>query len=167
MLWARPAVTVTGIDVPAVVGSVNAIQASATARVSLRIPPGMDAREAQDALIAHLEARVPWNLRCTIERAAIGEPFLGSLDGPAYEAMQEAMAEAFGRSVTLTGEGASIPLCNVLADTYPDAEILLYGVEEPSCLIHAPNESVSPAEIENIALAEALFLERYAAGAAS
>lgn len=36
------------------------------------------------------------------------------------------------------------------------------GVEEPRCLIHAPNESVEPSEIENIALAEALFLERYA-----
>ena len=162
MLWARPAVTVTGIDVPAVVGSVNAIQASATARVSLRVPPGTGSRDAQDALVAHLERRVPWNLRCTIERVAIGDPFLGALDGPAYEAMQEAMADAFGKPVTLTGEGASIPLCNVLADTYPDAEILLYGVEEPSCLIHAPNESVDPGEIERIALSEALFLERYA-----
>ena len=35
-------------------------------------------------------------------------------------------------------------------------------VEEPKCLIHAPNESVDPSEIEHIALAEALFLERYA-----
>jgi cysteinylglycine-S-conjugate dipeptidase len=165
MLWARPAVTVTGIDVPAVVGSVNAIQASATARVSLRVPPGMGSRDAQDALVAHLGRRVPWNLRCTVERVAIGDPFLGALDGPAYEAMQEAMAGAFGKPVTLTGEGASIPLCNVLADTYPDAEILLYGVEEPSCLIHAPNESVDPGEIERIALSEALFLERYAASA--
>jgi hypothetical protein len=44
----------------------------------------------------------------------------------------------------------------------PDAEIFLMGVEEPKCLIHAPNESVDPSEIEHIALAEALFLERYA-----
>jgi hypothetical protein len=39
---------------------------------------------------------------------------------------------------------------------------MLLGVEEPKCLIHAPNESVDPGEIERIALAEALFLERYA-----
>ena len=41
-------------------------------------------------------------------------------------------------------------------------EITLLGVEEPKCLIHAPNESVDPSEIENTALAEALFLQRYA-----
>ena len=39
---------------------------------------------------------------------------------------------------------------------------MLYGVEEPKCLIHAPNESVAPSEIEHIALAEALFLRKYA-----
>ena len=50
----------------------------------------------------------------------------------------------------------------MFAETYPDAEIMLMGVEEPKCLIHAPNESVDPSEIEHIALAEALFLEQYA-----
>jgi hypothetical protein len=40
----------------------------------------------------------------------------------------------------------------------PEAEILMYGVEEPRCLIHAPNESVDPSEIEHMALAEALVL---------
>ena len=55
----------------------------------------------------------------------------------------------------------AIPLCNVLHQTFPDAEILLTGVEEPRCLIHAPNESVDPAEIEHMALAEALFLANY------
>ena len=72
------------------------------------------------------------------------------------------MEEAFGRPMTTEGQGGSIPLCNVLAETYPDAEIMLMGVEEPKCLIHAPNESVDPSEIEHLALAEALFLENYA-----
>jgi acetylornithine deacetylase/succinyl-diaminopimelate desuccinylase-like protein len=60
------------------------------------------------------------------------------------------------------GQGGSIPLCNVLEETYPDAEIVLIGVEEPLALIHAPNESVDPSEIERMALTEAIFLERYA-----
>jgi cysteinylglycine-S-conjugate dipeptidase len=50
----------------------------------------------------------------------------------------------------------------VFAETFPNAEIFLMGVEEPRCLIHAPNESVVPSEIENLAFAEALFLEAYA-----
>ena len=46
--------------------------------------------------------------------------------------------------MTTLGQGGSIPLCNVFAETYPDAEIILMGVEEPQALIHAPNESVDP-----------------------
>jgi acetylornithine deacetylase/succinyl-diaminopimelate desuccinylase-like protein len=166
LLWARPSATVLGIDVPHVIGSSAAIQASAAARVSLRIPYGTGGLQAQDALVAHLERRVPWGLHCTIERVAVGDPFRGSLEGPGYESMRAAMREAYGREQTTEGQGGSIPLCNVFAETYPDAEIMLMGVEEPKCLIHAPNESVDPTEIENIALSEALFLEKYARAAA-
>ena len=162
MLWSRPSATVLGIDVPPVVGSSAAVQASAAARISLRLPPGMTGKDAQDALVAHLEKRVPWKMRCTIERVAVGDPFVGSLSGPGYESLRAAMTEAFGHEETTEGQGGSIPLCNVFADTFPDAEIFLMGVEEPKCLIHAPNESVDPTEIEHLALAEALFLERYA-----
>jgi cysteinylglycine-S-conjugate dipeptidase len=162
MLWARPAVTVLGIDVPPVVGSAAAIQPSAAARVSLRVPPGAHARAAQDALVAHIEARVPWHLRCEIERVAVGDPFVGSLEGVAFDALKSSLEDAYGRELTTEGQGGSIPLCNVFADTFPDAAIFLMGVEEPRCLIHAPNESVDPSEIEHLALAEALFLERYA-----
>ncbi len=162
MLWARPAVTVLGIDIPPVVGSASAVQASAAARISLRVPPGMHGAAAQDALIAHLRKRVPWNLHCTIDRIAVGDPFVGSLHGPGFDALKEALETAYGREMTTEGQGGSIPLCNVFAETYPDAEIFLMGVEEPQCLIHAPNESVDPTEIEHLALAEALFLEKYA-----
>ena len=65
--------------------------------------------------------------------------------------MSHALEEAFGRPTTTEGQGGSIPLCNVLHDTFPDAEIMLLGVEEPRCLIHAPNESVDPKEIERMA----------------
>ncbi|HEY9350878.1 MAG TPA: hypothetical protein VIP75_09305 [Acidothermales bacterium] len=53
----------------------------------------------------------------------------------------------------------------MFTDTYPDAEIILIGVEEPQALIHAPNESVHPDEIANMALTEALFLQNDAAQA--
>ena len=161
MLWARPAVTVIGIDIPPVIGSANAIQASAAARVSLRVPPGMEAKAAQDALIEHLRRRVPWSMRCEFEPVAVGDPFVGSLEGPGFESLKAALEESYGHELATEGQGGSIPLCNVLAETYPDAEIFLMGVEEPRCLIHAPNESVDPGEIEHLALAEALFLEKY------
>ena len=160
MLWSRPAVTVLGIDCPPVVGSSPAVPAQARARVGLRVPPGMDARRAQDALVAQLEAVAPWHAQVQIERETPGQPFAARTDGPAYTAMSHALEQAYGLATT-EGQGGSIPLCNVLHETFPDAEIMLTGVEEPRCLIHAPNESVDPAEIEHMALAEALFLANY------
>jgi acetylornithine deacetylase/succinyl-diaminopimelate desuccinylase-like protein len=162
MVWARPAATILGIDCPPVVGSTSAIQPRARARINLRVPPGTDPRTAQDLLIEHLEAVAPWNARVYVEREADGAPFTGSLDGPAYDAMSEAMKAVYDRDVIQQGQGGSIPLCNVFQDTFPDAEILLIGVEEPACLIHAPNESVAPSEIQDMAMVEALFLQNYA-----
>jgi acetylornithine deacetylase/succinyl-diaminopimelate desuccinylase-like protein len=123
----------------------------------------MDPVQAQDALVEHLQAAVPWGARVAVEREASGAPFRAHTGGPAYAALAAAMQEAYGRQMSTLGQGGSIPLCNVLADSYPDAEIILMGVEEPLTLRHAPNESVDPDEIANMALAEALFLRRYAA----
>ena len=125
----------------------------------------MDPVHAQDALVAHLEAAAPWGVRVGVEREASGAPFEARTGGPAYTALGEAMNEAYGRPLSTLGQGGSIPLCNVFTDTYPDAEIILIGVEEPQALIHAPNESVHPDEIANMALTEALFLQNYAAQA--
>ncbi len=161
-VWARPALTILGIDCPPVVGSAAAISPRASARLNLRVPPGTDPQRAQDALVAHLEARTPWNARVTVEREAIGSPFRAGTDGPGYAALSEALEEAFGHPMGTAGQGGSIPLCNALAQVLPDAEIVLMGVEEPRCRIHAPNESVDPSEIEKMAVAEALFLQRLA-----
>jgi acetylornithine deacetylase/succinyl-diaminopimelate desuccinylase-like protein len=161
MIWARPTVTVLGIDCPPVVGSAAAIQPHARARLNLRVPPGTDAGHARDALVAHLRAATPWGVRVTVDEEAIGQPFEAHTGGPAYRAFASAMRDAYGREMTTLGQGGSIPLCNVFADTYPDAEIILMGVEEPLALIHAPNESVHPAEIAALSTAEALFLQRY------
>jgi acetylornithine deacetylase/succinyl-diaminopimelate desuccinylase-like protein len=76
--------------------------------------------------------------------------------------MTAAMHSAYGSPVVELGQGGSIPLCGVFATTYPEAEIILIGVEEPQSLIHAPNESVHPEEIADMALTEALFLQNYA-----
>ncbi|QYB01026.1 dipeptidase [Rhodococcus sp. USK10] len=164
-VWARPALTILGIDCPPVVGSAAAIAPRAAARLNLRVPPGMDPQRAQDALAAHLQNAAPWNARVTVEREAVGSPFRATTDGPGYAALGAAMEEAFGNDLGTAGQGGSIPLCNVFSAMIPAAEIALIGVEEPRCLIHAPNESVDPSEIENLAVAEALFLQRFATAA--
>ena len=160
MLWARPALTILGIDCPPVVGSTAAIVPRASARLNLRIPPGTAPEEAESALAEHLRAVAPWGVEVTVETEATGSPFQADTEGPAYDAMRSAMSAAYGRDPVMLGQGGSIPLCNVFADTYPGAEIILMGVEEPLALIHAPNESVHPDEIRRLATSEALFLSR-------
>ncbi|MER5797842.1 dipeptidase [Streptomyces mirabilis] len=163
-IWARPAVTVLGIDCPPVVGATPSVQAGARALVSLRVPPGVDAVEATKLLQAHLEARTPWGARVRTEQIGQGQPFRADTSSPAYTAMAEAMAVAYpGEEMQSAGQGGSIPLCNTLASLYPHAEILLIGLSEPQAQIHAVNESVSPDELERLSVTEALFLQKYAA----
>ena len=164
-LWARPAVTVLGIDCPPVVGSAAAVPATARARVSLRVPPGTDPDTALQALAAHLRGAAPWGAQVQIEPESTGSPFSATTSGPAYTALDRAAREVYGKPLAYVGQGGSIPLCNVLARTYPEAEIVLMGVEEPLCAIHAPNESVDPAEIQHMAHVEAAFLLAYAEAA--
>ncbi|MFJ6666655.1 dipeptidase [Streptomyces sp. NPDC091383] len=162
-LWARPAVTVLGIDCPPVVGATPSVHAGARALVSLRVPPGVDATEATKLLQAHLETHVPWGARVTVDQVGQGQPFRADVSSPAYQAMADAMAVAYpGETMQYAGQGGSIPLCNTLAGLYPDAEILLIGLSEPEARIHALNESVSPQELERLSVAEALFLRNYA-----
>jgi len=163
-VWARPAVTVLGIDCPPVVGATPSVQAHARALVSLRVPPGTDAAEATKLLRAHLEAHTPWQARVEVEHVGQGQPFSADTSTPAYAAMADAMAVAYpGQEMQYAGEGGSIPLCNTLASLYPGAEILLIGLSEPEAQIHAVDESVSPDELERLSVAEALFLRNYAA----
>ena len=147
MLWARPAVTVLGIDVPPVVGSAvggaGVGRARGSACASRRAWTG---RTAQDALVAHL--RGAGAVEAAAARSSgwrVGDPFVGSLVRPGVRGAEgRAGGGVRARPMTTEGQGGSIPLCNVFAETYPDAEIFLMGVEEPRCLIHAPNESVDP-----------------------
>jgi acetylornithine deacetylase/succinyl-diaminopimelate desuccinylase-like protein len=162
MLWARPALTIMGIDCPPVVGSAAAVVPRARARLNLRIPPGVAPEDAGTALVDHLHEVAPWQVRVSVDVEASGEPFRTRTAGRAHQAMETAMQRVYGRPAVDLGQGGSIPLCGVLAATYPSAEIVLVGVEEPLSSIHAANESVAPAEIADMALTEALFLQEYA-----
>ena len=158
MLWSRYSVNVLGIDCPPVVGATAAVQPEARAAISLRVPPGEDEEAALRALIAHLEAVAPWHVQVEITPGQGASPFRARSDGPAFGTMLHALSEAYGKPARTAGQGGSIPLCTLLQNAMPEAEILMYGVEEPRCLIHAPTESVDPSEIEHMAVAEALFL---------
>ena len=157
-LWARPAATILAIDAPAVGQATAAVQGEARALINLRVPPGQDAAEAQRLLIEHLRDAAPWGVDVEVEPRTLGQPFAGRTDGPGFAALAAAMEESFGVPLTTVGQGGAIPLCSRLHEAHPEAEILLFGVEEPACRIHSPGESVSPEEIERTAYGLAILL---------
>jgi acetylornithine deacetylase/succinyl-diaminopimelate desuccinylase-like protein len=102
-------------------------------------------------------------LICDAGNAAVGHPAITvSLRGVADVIVHVAALASELHSGLFAG-AAPDALAALVADTYPEAELILLGVEEPLARIHAPNESVDPAEIAAMALTEALFLQRYAA----
>ncbi len=162
-LFAGPAVTVIGLDAPAVAGAANALVPRARAAVSVRLAPDQSPAEAKAAVIAHLRAAAPWGVRLDIADVGGGEGFLARTDGPAFAAATRALEQAYGRQVAHYGEGGSIPLVAAFLEVAPQAEMILWGPEEPRARTHAPDESVDLAELERCILAEALFLEAFAA----
>ena len=60
-LWARPAITVLGIDAPSVTNSAHKLVPVARASISVRLAPGDDAQRAFEALKgAPATLHAPW-----------------------------------------------------------------------------------------------------------
>ncbi|MGV0447055.1 M20/M25/M40 family metallo-hydrolase [Corynebacterium sanguinis] len=164
MVWARPAVTMIGFTSRPVAEALNAVNAHASAQFNLRVPAGMSAAETVEKLEEHILAHTPWGAQVNVEISQVNEPFATDITGPAITLLGESLKEAYGEnSLAVVGSGGSIPLTTTLQEHFPDAEIALYGVEEPMCGIHGVDESVDPTEIERIAVAEAQFLLEYGA----
>ncbi len=158
-LWASYAINVIGLDAPTIAGASNSLIGTARARINLRVPPDKDAQQALDLLIQHLKAVTPWNARLTITDCDASDGFMTKTDGPAYTVAHQALKDAYTKDAHITGDGASIPLTNVLGKQFPEAEIIIWGAEDLAAGIHGPNESVDLAELERAILAQVLFLK--------
>ena len=161
-LWAGPAVAVIGLDAPSVNAASNTLIPAARARVSMRVAPGDDAVRARDALAAHLRAHAPWGAHVTVYPGGAFGPFTVRTGGPAYLAARDALAQAWGRPAVDVGVGGSIPFVTAYAELFPDAEILVTGVEDPDTRAHGANESLHLPTFERACLAEALLLRALA-----
>jgi cysteinylglycine-S-conjugate dipeptidase len=157
-LWTRPALSVIGIDAPSVARASNTITPRATAKLSLRIAPGQDPVQALDALRAHLLAHAPFGARVTVRDGELGKPFQAPADSEAMRAARRAFEAAWGTPPVDIGVGGSIPFIADLLGEFPDAAILVTGVEDPDSRAHGANESVHLAELERVVLAETLLL---------
>lgn len=158
-MWARPAITVIGIDTTPIDKASNTLVPSARAKVSMRVAPGGDARAHLAALTRHLEAHAPWGAKVTVTPGDVGQPYAIDATGPVYDAARQAFQIAWGREPIDMGMGGSIPFIAEFAAAFPDAKILVTGVEDPGTQAHSINESLHLGVLERAATSEALFLE--------
>jgi acetylornithine deacetylase/succinyl-diaminopimelate desuccinylase-like protein len=163
-LWNQPAIAVLAIDATPVAKASNTLLPVARAKISLRVAPGDDAKQAFECLRKHLLAHAPWGAQVTVSEGDLGQPFSIDADGPAYDAARAAFAEAWdGTPPVDIGVGGSIPFIAELAEMFPDAAILVTGVEDPDTRAHGANEGLHLAEFFRVCLAEALLLRNLAA----
>jgi len=163
-LWTRPSLSITGLDAPKVDGASNTLVPSARAKISMRIAPGDTTANALDCLRRHLEANVPWGAELTVTVVDTGEATQIDATGPAYDSARAAFAEAWdGTEPVDMGVGGSIPFIAEFLEAFPQASVLVTGVEDPDTRAHGANEGLHLAEFERVALAEALLLAKLGA----
>lgn len=159
-LWDKPAITVTGIDAPSVQNASNTLAPTVTVKVSARIAPGQDAEAAFEALRSHLVAHAPFGAHLELSDIDTGSPFLVDTSGWAVDVVKSAMREAWGNEPLETGIGGSIPFISDLVEVFPEAQILVTGVEDPESRAHSPNESLHLGVFKRAILTEALLLAK-------
>jgi acetylornithine deacetylase/succinyl-diaminopimelate desuccinylase-like protein len=157
-MWAKPAITVIGIDTTPIAKASNTLIPRASAKVSMRVAPGGDAAAHLHALRRHLEQHAPWGAHVKVIPGDIGQPYAIDAAGPVYEAARDAFRQAWGTDVVDMGMGGSIPFIAEFAAAFPDATILVTGVEDPGTQAHSVNESLHLGVLERAATTEALLL---------
>lgn len=145
-LWARPSLTVIGVDGPDVASASNTIAPQARAKLSLRLAPGQDPRHVDALVRAHLEAQRPLGLPVTVEPGETGDPFVVEEDHPSFAAVLQAMRTAYGTEPRVAGMGGSIPMIAPLLALSPGAGVAIVGPGDASSNIHGIDESLDLAD---------------------
>lgn len=157
-IWTKPALTLIGLDYPAVAVSSNTLVPSLKAKLSLRIAPGEDPEQALEALKGHILAHNPLGARVTFGAVELGKPFSLRDSGWAKSLAEQALELAYGQKSVDIGIGGSIPFIADLERVFPKAQVLVTGVEDPDSRAHSPNESLHLESFRSAILAQALFL---------
>ena len=162
-IWTKPTATVIGIDAPSVAKSSNTLVPTARAKLSIRLAPDEVPMEAYAAVQRHIEANVPWGAKVDVHLDDQGAGFAADANGPVYDQARAAFTDAWGVAPVDIGVGGSIPFVASFAAMFPDAAILVTGVEDPDTRAHGANESLHLGEFEKVCVAEAVLLARLGA----
>lgn len=157
-IWTQPALTLIGLDYPAVAVSSNTLLPSVKAKLSLRIAPGDSPERALEALKAHILANNPLGAQISFGAVELGKPFSLGEAGWAKALAENALELAYGHKSVDIGIGGSIPFIAELERVFPAAQVLVTGVEDPDSRAHSPNESLHLEGFKSAILAELLLL---------
>ncbi|MFT4259778.1 dipeptidase [Microbacterium sp.] len=159
-IWNKPSITVIGIDATSVAAASNTLLPEVSVVISARVAPGQSAEDAYRALEAHLRAHAPYGAELTFSDVDLGDGFLVDTSGWAVALTRDAMRDGYGAAPIDLGVGGSIPFIADLVREFPDAQILVTGVEDPHSRAHSPNESLHLETFRNAVVTEALLLVR-------
>ncbi len=159
-IWNKPSVTVIGIDATSVAAASNTLLPEATVVISARVAPGQTGEEAYAALERHLRAHAPFGAELTFSDVDLGNGFLVDTSGWAVGLTRDAMRDGYGIPPVDLGVGGSIPFIADLVREFPEAQILVTGVEDPHSRAHSPNESLHLDTFRHAVATEALLLAR-------
>jgi acetylornithine deacetylase/succinyl-diaminopimelate desuccinylase-like protein len=137
-----PALALTGMDgVPAVPDAGNVLRPFTTAKLSVRLPPTVDADRAAAAVVRALTTDPPQGASVTVEVESAGAGWVAPEPAPwVAEAMARASLERFGRPPSPYGEGGTIPFLATLEHHFPGIQLVATGVLGPLSNAHGPNE---------------------------
>lgn len=137
-----PTLSVTGAEgFPSLRDAGNVLRPYTAFKLSLRLPPLVDAAEAVQSLKALLEDDAPYQARVTFESAGAATGWNAPAEAPWFEsALQQASQAHFGAPCGYIGQGGTIPLMNMLSEGFPTAQMMVCGVLGPRSNAHGPNE---------------------------
>ena len=140
----RPALAVTGIGgIPPLDSAGNVLRPFTAAKLSLRLPPTLDAGNAGTALKTLLESDPPYGAKVTFDLEKAGSGWNAPALAPWLEqSVDAASREFFGPPPAYMGEGGSIPFMGMLGEKFPGAQFLITGVLGPHSNAHGPNEFI-------------------------
>ena len=159
-LWKKPTITLIGMDVTPSDLASNTLIPSTRFKLSLRVAPAQDPREAAEALAEHLRANVPFGAQATVEITETGPGFEAGEDTEITKMEKWALEAAFEKEPVDIGVGGSIPFISDLGRVFPQAQVLVTGVEDPDSRAHSQNESLHLGDWLKAIRAEALMLSK-------
>ena len=138
----NPTLSVTGVEgMPELSNAGNVLRPYTAFKLSLRLPPLVEAAPAVAKLKALLEDNAPYQARVTFEKAAGATGWNAPTTAPWLESALDSASKAyFGASCGYIGQGGTIPLMNMLSLGFPKAQMMVCGVLGPKSNAHGPNE---------------------------